>query len=172
MWAIFVCFNLNLRMGFPFAFKTSYNHFYLYDKGSFGNTGSDDFWTESALDDRLAIEEGILGIGTESYGPVKGELFLLEASNHEIRFEEYDHVVEASFAVNSEVVQILDCPNSSVELELPVKPGIYRVRIYSSNLASFDIDERDEGDDFYKIEIWPDVYVDRKVLKRFNRIAR
>jgi hypothetical protein len=44
----------------------------------------------------------------------------------------------------------MDCLNRVVELEIKVKPGNYRVRVYSSNLASV-VDE--DGDDFYKIEI-------------------
>ncbi len=153
-------------MSFPFAFYTSHCQFYVYDKGSPAETGSDEFWTESALDDRLALEKGILGVGTECYGPVKGELLLLEVANDEVNFEEYDHIVEAGLEVKSGIIQILDCPTSGVELELEVTPGIYMVRIYSSNLASV---VGDEGDDFYKIEIWPGTTLSRRVLKRFMR---
>jgi hypothetical protein len=52
-----------------------------------------------------------------------------------------------------------------VELEMIVKPGAYRVRVYSSNLVSV---EGDEGDDYYKIEVWPDVQMERKVLKQYH----
>jgi hypothetical protein len=52
-------------------------------------------------------------------------------------------------------------------LEVKVKPGKYRVRIYSSNLAGGDMDEV-EGKDYYKIEIWPDENMERKVLKRYS----
>lgn len=60
----------------------------------------------------------------------------------------------------------MDCPNSSVELEVKVKPGNYRVRVYSSNLDTV-ID--DDGDDYYKIEMWPDDNMERKVLKKYVR---
>ena len=160
------CFYLNLKMSFPFAFHTSHCQFYVYDKASPGETGSDGFWTESAFNDRLAVEKGVLGVGTECYGPVKGELYLLRVANDEVNFEDYDHIVEAGLEVKSGIIQILDCPTSGVELELEVVPGRYRARVYSMNLASV---VGDEGNDFYKIEIWPDTTLNRKVLKRFMR---
>lgn len=81
-----------------------------------------------------------------------------------IDFDLYDHIVEGGIEIKSGTIQILDCPSSEIQLELSVKPGFYRTRIYSINLASVD---GDEGEDFYKIEIWPDLEMDRKVLKRY-----
>jgi hypothetical protein len=129
-------------------FYTSYNQFYIYDKNSEGNTGSVSFWNNVAHNDRLAIEEGILGVGTECYGPVRGELQIIEAANNEINLNDYDHIVEAGIRITSGTIQVLDCPDSNVEFEINVKPGSYRVRIYSSNLVSV---VGDEGDDFYRI---------------------
>ena len=59
-------------------FWTTHHQFYIADKSSPFRTDSDDFWTTQATDDRLAIEEGLLGIGTECYGPVKGDLQVLD----------------------------------------------------------------------------------------------
>jgi hypothetical protein len=151
---------------FPLAFYTSYSQFYIRDKNSVGDTGSENFWTDDAFKDRLAIEDGILGVGTECYGPVKGELNLLSAPKNDIKLDEYDHIVEAGIEITSGIVQIIDCPSSTIELAFNVNPGTYRVRIYSLNLASV---EDDAGDDFYKIEVWPDTEMKRKVLKRYNR---
>ena len=167
MWAAFV-FLKNIIMQYSLAFNTSHCQFYIYDKNSSGNTASNTFWTEDAYNDRLATEDGILGIGTECYGPVKGELYLLSEPRNYMNLDQYDHVVEAGIEIKSGVIQILDCPNSSVELEVNVIAGRYRVRIYSINLASVD---GDEGDDFYKIEIWPSTAVERKVLKRYEGVA-
>jgi hypothetical protein len=153
-------------MKYPLDFYTQYGQFYICDKDSENDTGKDSFWTSDAFNDRLAIGTGVLGIGTECYGPVKGELEILDFSRTITDLDEYDHVVEGDLEINSGVIQILDCPNSIVELELTVPPGNYRVRIYSSNLASV---EGDEGDDFYKIEIWRGLSTERKVFKRYNR---
>jgi hypothetical protein len=151
-------------MKYPFKFYTTNHQFYIYDKSSPSDTSSDNFWTQAAYDDRLAIENGILGIGTECYGPVKGEVNLLDAPNTYVNFNDYDHIVEAGIKINSGTIQILNCPDSNIELELFVDPGIYKVRIYSSNLSSV---EGDEGNDFYNVEIWPDTEMVRRVLKRF-----
>jgi hypothetical protein len=49
-------------------------------------------------------------------------------------------------------------------LEIELLPGFYRIRVYSSGL---DTVIGDEGEDFYKIEIWPDRNMERKVLKQY-----
>jgi len=152
-------------MKYPLKFETSHSQFYIYDKGSSFNTGSREFWSQDAFNDRLAIEKGVLGVGTECYGPIKGELELLNIPNTSINLNDYDHIVEGGIEIESGFIQILTCPTSSIELEIQVDPGLYRVRIYSSNLASVD---GDEGDDFYKIEIWPDSNMERNVLKYYN----
>jgi len=149
---------------YEFKFYTEYHQFYICDKISSGNTGSEDFWTEEANNDRLAMEDGILGIGTECYGHVNGELDLLDSANNKIDTSKYDHIVEGGLELKSGTVQILDCTSSTIIFETKVNPGIYRVRVYSSNLKSV-ID--DDGDDYYKIEIWPDSTMERKVLKRY-----
>ena len=151
-------------MKYHIDFYTSYSQFYITDKDSEGATNSDKVWTTEAFNERLAIEDGILGVGTECYGPVKGEVHLLTSPNNQEVLDEYDHIVEAGINIKSGIIQILNCPDSNIELEINIEPGIYRVRVYSSNLASV---EGDEGDDYYKIEIWPDVEMGRKVLKQY-----
>jgi len=152
-------------MKFPLDFYTSYSQFYIYDKDSEGATASDTFWTNDAFNDRLAIETGVLGVGTECYGPVKAELEILNMSANVTDPDGYDHIVEAGIEVKSGIIQIINCPDWTVQLEVEVDPGFYRARIYSSNLASV---EGDEGDDFYRIEIWLDKNMARKVLKRYT----
>jgi hypothetical protein len=117
------------------------------------------------MEDRMALEEGIIGVGTECYGPVKGEVKIVAFPDEIASANPYDHIVEGSLELKSGILQVLDCPNSSIELELHLKPGFYRVRVCSSNLFSV---EGDEGDDFYSIEIWPQELSGRKVLKRYN----
>jgi len=152
-------------MKYSLDFYTAYSQFYIRDKNAIGDTGSDTFWTTDAFNDRLAIEDGILGVGTECYGPVKGELYLLSVARDNIEMDKYDHIVEAGIEIKSGLLQIVDCPSSIVAIEINIEPGFYRARIYSSNLASVD---GDEGDDFYKIEIWPDFIQERKILKRYK----
>jgi hypothetical protein len=154
-------------MNFKLDFITQYNQFYLGDKSSTGDTASDSFWTDAAFRDRLAVEDGILGIGTECYGHVKGELNILDNANEEIDFEKSDHVVEGSLEVKSGVLQVMDYPNCSVELEVEIRRGIYNVRVYSSGLTGIYNDEMEEEGGYYRIKMWPGTNVKRSVLKEF-----
>ncbi|MDO3645016.1 hypothetical protein [Mucilaginibacter sp. L3T2-6] len=151
-------------MTYKLNFRTQYNQFYIADKESPMKTDEASFWTTEAYDDRLAIGDGILGVGIESYGPVNGELTLLNTRNNSFDFSKFDHIVEAGINIKSGHLEVLDCPNSGVHLEVKINPGHYRVRVYSANLASVN---GDKGDDFYHIEIWPDKNPERKVLKRY-----
>lgn len=115
-------------------FYTSYHQFYVCDKVSSTGLGSENFWTEHAVEDRLALEQGIVGVGTECYGPVNAEICIIDAPNSETNFDKYDHVVEGSIELKSGILQVLDCPDSEVHLEIALPPGYYCVRVYSSIL--------------------------------------
>lgn len=149
-----------------FNFYTAYNQFYIADKDFEGNTGSDFFWDDEAFIYRLAIDKDILGISTACYGNVKGELVILKEAVDINNYNFFDHIVEGGIEVKTGFINILDCPNNSIEMEIKVMPGKYRVRIYSFNLNS--ITDEDDGDDYYKIEIWPDDNMKRKILKQYR----
>jgi len=158
--------NASHIIQYKLDFYTEYNQFYISDKTSQRNTGSINFWTPEALTDRLAIEIGVMGVSTECYGHIKGELDVLDTANNLIDFNKYDHIVEGGIEIKSGELQVLDCPTSEIYLKIKLQPGTYRIRVYCSNLASAVLDE-DEGDDYYKIEIWQSRDVERKVLKRY-----
>jgi hypothetical protein len=146
-------------------FHTSYNQFYIGDKDYKGNTGSSTFWSKEAFSDRLAVDKDVLGIGIGSYGHVKGEVLLVDKLNPNTNLNKYDHVVEGSLQLVSGFLQITNCPDNEIELTLKLKPGIYKVRIYSSNLRNTGLDD-EEGSDLYRIEICPGNSISRRVLKR------
>lgn len=151
-------------------FDTQYNQFYLADQLSDADTGANTFWTDIAYKDRLAILNGTLGIGTESYGHINGEIIILEKENKDIDFTIYDHIVEGGLNIKSGILQIRDCPMNALQLELKLNPGKYRVRVYSSNLKSvLETDSYDDFNDYYKIEIWPDENMELKVLKVYTK---
>ena len=154
-------------MKYQLDFRTQYGQFYLSDKTSEKNTEAADFWTDEAFDDRLAMGAGILGVGTECYGHVKGEVHILNSASAQNDFNVFDHVVEGGIVIQSGLLEVLDCPNSHLELEIPLTPGKYRARVYSSRLASV---MDDDGDDYYIIEIWPDENTERVVLKRYRKL--
>ena len=152
-------------MKFDLEFYTDYGQFYLTDKNSAQVTNSNEFWSDQAFVDKLAVEDGILGIGIgRQYGTIKCNLKVLDSKNPERNFTDFDHVVEANIKMQSGVLQILDCPNSAVEFETKVDSGEYRVRVYSINLASsYD----DDPADSYKIQMWKEDFSERNVLKRY-----
>ena len=145
-----------------FEFDTSFHQFYISDKDSPKATDSGNFWTEQALREKLAIGKGILGVSTASYGPIKGEMSVYEKPPKERDFSNYDHIVEAGIEVHSGILQIADSPNFHVEREIEVQPGSYRIRVYFSDL---DIQDEDEGGDYYSIEIWRSEETDKTILK-------
>lgn len=153
-----------------FDFYTQYGQFYISsDSGEFldGNSGESNSMEDSkqSLKERLIIEKNALVVFTQSYGKVKGEIEILKEMSNNSDYSKYDHVVEGGINVESGELQILSWPGSETELEMKIKPGKYRVRIYSSNFASV-VD--DDGDDYYRIEVWPSNDMEKKVLKQFN----
>ena len=77
-------------MNHKLNFYTQYSQFYITDKLCNADTGSSNFWNENAFNDRLACANCGLGIGTECYGNVKGELIVLEKPVAEIDYSKYD----------------------------------------------------------------------------------
>ncbi len=152
-------------MKIELKFTTYYGQFYINDKNTSGKTDSENFWTDQAFADKLAVEEGILGvsIGNEE-GTVNCDFHILESKSSITEFSNFDHVVEASLKISSSVLQITNCPDSNIEFETKIANGDYRVRIYSTNLAST---YTENPDDSYKIEMWKENYHERNVLKRF-----
>jgi hypothetical protein len=156
-----------------FKFYTDYHQFYIEDKSDAGkgSTGSFDFWTEEAFNQRFAMVNKVVGVGVQSYGnTIKGEVEILEKPNTNLDYSKYDHIVEGGINIPSGELQILNCPDNHLELSLKVKPGKYRVRVYSSNLASVkDTDlANDTDNDYYRIEMWQSEDMERKVLKQYE----
>ena len=152
-----------------FNFSSSHHQFYLEDKEAKGDTGSPNFWTDEAFTSMLAMESGIIGVSTYSYGSVKGEITVLQIPVKDIDYSLYDYVVEGGIDISSGELLIMDCLTSTVDLSIKVTPGKYRVRVYGSNFSSvedFDL-VNDSDNDYYKIEVWPDDDMERKVLKQF-----
>lgn len=151
-------------MNYNLEFYTQYGQFYICDKNATGSTGSDDFWTDDAQEERLALEDGIIGVAVVGYTLVKAALHLLASKVAEINYDLYDHIVEGGLDCSSGIIQVAGCPDTSIEFEKEVKPGSYRVRVYMSDLKSSI--KNNEDNVKYKIEIWPDDNIERKVLKQ------
>jgi len=162
-----VYFNIMEPMKYEFDFGTQYNTFYLSSDEGMRSVAEKLDNSDQSLRERLVEAKNLLAISTHSYGRIRGTIHFLDSVDDNINLDLYDHIVEVGLKVESGELQVLSCPTSSIEFKKSIDPGTYRVRIYSSGLKSYDTDE-EEGDDRYKIEIWPDTNKARKVLKQYD----
>ena len=146
---------------------TQYGQFYIADKDASVDTGSQEFWNSQAFDDRLAIGDGILGVSLENDDALANiEVELLHSKREEKDLSKFDHIVEGSLLIKSGKLQILDCPNFQVELELNVEPDWYKVKVSFTNLAKA---YQENPEDKYFIKIWRESYSPSMVIKRWHR---
>lgn len=129
-----------------------YFQFYLLDETAQEET--DGLWTEEALE-RLLVSDGrTVGIGTvrNMAVPVAISVLPMEPDND---FDAWDMVNDCSLSLPSGTLVVLggtayfpDAPRLAVE------PGDYRVRISYAGLDTVSEDGLD-GDDFYRVQLWP-----------------
>lgn len=149
------CNNSKIQnMRFNLDFYTSHHQFYISDKGA-PQFNANNLWTEQAYIAKMALDERFIAVLTRSYGNIKAELVLSEEQPKVSMDERYDHIVEGSIESKSGLLQVLDCPTSSLIKNIKITPGLYRIRVYSLNLDS-DYNDEDDANDRYKIEIWPE----------------
>ena len=146
-------------------FATAYRQFYLFDKGIEGATDAPKFWSKIALDSGLALEKGVIGVGIAAYSRVRLTIEVLDNEPLTSNFDSWDRITEGSTKIKTGYLQILDCPNSEVQLEIALEKNAYRVRVYGANFRSV---VGDNGDDFYRIELWKAPYQRRSVLKKYK----
>lgn len=134
------------------AVFADYFQFYIQDE-----TANDDFgslWTDEAVERLLAAADHSVGIGTVRNMTVPVVVSLHEAEP-EADFMEWDMVNEGSFTVRSGRIAVLGCTDSLPDApRLTLAPGPYRVRVSYSGLDNLSEDGV-EGDDFYRIQLWP-----------------
>jgi hypothetical protein len=142
----------------------SHHQFYVEDRDRPGDAADPEFWTKQASDDRLAVVEGTVGIGTGTYGEVE---VTTEIHDEEppLDVDVWDHVTEAALKVRSGYLQVVGCLEDKGE-EFKVGPGDYRIRCCHANLA--ESNEFGEGRDWYLVQIWPAPHSPRLVVRRWS----
>jgi len=143
----------------------SHRQFYVQDSQSVGDTGNPSFWSDKACHDRLALAEGILGIGTGSYDFVTVRAEMLSA-RPPVDLGEWDHVTEGGLQVRSGLILLYGCLSDS-GLFFRVQPGPYRVRCCYANLAA-SVDSTGNAGDWYLVQFWPSRPSAPRVLKRWR----
>ena len=139
-----------------------YFQFYLQDEPSVGDLG--DSWTEEAVQNLFALAPGIIGVGTvrNMHVPVTVEI---RDSGPEEDSNSWDQINECSIEISSGTLVVAGCTDYFPEAtRIQVKPGPYRARIFYANLDSLR-ENGLEGDDKYKVVLWPAPFGDPIVLK-------
>jgi hypothetical protein len=123
-----------MRRRFEFEVRAEYQQFLLYDLAA--NTVENHDWTCEAEERLLAVEEGIIGVGTISDGIVSVVLEIADSEPNE-DMSRWDQVNEATIEVPSGrliVAGILDHLRDARAIDL--EPGSYRTRLYYGDLGS------------------------------------
>ena len=116
-------------------------------------------WTAQATDDRVASAKTIIGIGAERDEQVLVTAVPLPAAPRDDAAK-FDHVTEASIAVDSGQLVIMGCTDYWPDARrLTLKPGSYRVRASHSGLA--------KGPEKIRLQIWPAAKGQPTVVKRW-----
>ncbi|WP_155806040.1 hypothetical protein [Erythrobacter litoralis] len=128
-------------------------------------TDTSDIWNNKASDRMLAIAENLIAIGTARNMTVPVSLELLSGRPRP-DFEVWEQVIEASFNVPSGEIVALGCTDYLPDAKrLQVSPGSYRALVSYRGLDSLSDDGLD-GEDEYRVQLWPDAKCDVRAMKR------
>ncbi|GHE29758.1 hypothetical protein [Sphingobacterium griseoflavum] len=131
----------------------------MADKDAAHGGDGPDFWSEAAHSERLAVDEGFLGVVIE-YDECMAEasLPILKSAPEIDAAKDADHIVEARIELKSVSLQVLDCPSSFVTLAIALAKACYRLRVYGYSLGQ----PQPEG--YLRIAIWKADFAPKAVL--------
>jgi hypothetical protein len=151
-----------------FQVYAGYRQFYVLDPDGSGDTGSPDFWTQEAMDLRLAVQPGVLGIATDTDGDVPVTIETLDMEPPQ-SLEGWHHVVEAPLHLSMGRVALAPCPDADRPLAtIALGPGWYRVRVHSAGLSIEPPSQVEHCGDSYLVLVWPSGPGERTLLKGFR----
>lgn len=143
-----------------------YFQFHLHDENMNPNFGN--AWDQFSVDNFLAITPEGIGIGTvrNMDVPVTIKICDLEPKPKE-NLHQVFQINESDLTIISEKLVVIGCTEYYPDAKpIKIDNGIYRVRIYYSNLDKLSEDGLD-GEDYYEIEIWK---TDEVQESKFDRI--
>lgn len=140
-----------------------YFQFYLQDEKAKGDLSRS--WTEEAIQRLLAIAPETIGVGTVRNTTVPVSVEIQEAEPAE-DFDKWDQVNECGSNVPTGRIVIAGCTDYFPDAtRIKVQAGCYRARIFYGGLDALR-ENGLEGDDHYKIVLWPAPVSNVKVLKQ------
>lgn len=137
--------------------------FRLQDESADGNL--EESWTEDAVARLLATAPCTVGVGTVRNMAVLVALEVLE-TEPQADLDAWDHVVECSLDVPSGRIVIAGCTDYFPDAaRVEVAAGAYRARVSYGSLDSVSEDGLN-GDDRYRVQLWPGDAADPRILKQ------
>lgn len=138
-----------------------YNQFYLWDSGLTNQAPTD--YTDDELKRRIKTGDHVVVIQPERNYTVPVAIEIHDVDPVVVEAD-WDHIAEASLHLPTGALQVHEC-TGGVVTEFVVVPGWYRVRSLHAKLASVDgID----GEDHYRILLWPAPEAAVAVIKQFS----
>lgn len=148
---------------YEFELFADYFQFYLQDEKAKGDLSES--WTEEATQRLLAIAPDTIGVGTVRNMTVPVIVEIQEEEPTET-FDNWDHVVECTLNIPTGKMIIAGCTDYFPDAaRIKVQAGCYRARIFYGGLDTLRGNGLD-GDDHYKIVLWPAQASDVRILKQ------
>jgi hypothetical protein len=146
-----------------FTLFADYFQFYIQDELAEGDLS--DAWTDEAVERMLAVEDGVVGIGTVRNMDVPVTVEILDAPPP-LDADRWAHVVECTLVARSPKLAIAGCTDYFPDAaRIPVAPGTYRLRACFAGLDTLSEDGL-EGNDRYHLQLWPAPAVEVTVVKQ------
>jgi hypothetical protein len=139
-----------------------YHQFYLWDPTMTTNAPID--YTEEDCRRRIKTAPNVVVIQPERAMDVAVTIELHD-SEPELSLNGWDHVAEASLHLPSGNLQVHECTGGPVA-DFNLTPGWYRVRSMHGGFETIAPVGTD-GNDFYKVALWPADAADVAVLKQW-----
>ena len=143
--------------------------FFLHD-GDFDyeSVEPEDLWTRESSRTRLVVATGLIAVRTarHMYVPVEVEV-LRDPPDEDL--SRWDAVVESGILVPSGDL-FVSSPTFSSDEGIKVAPGCYLARVYYGGLGT--VTSGLEGEDHYKVALWPVFQYSVRILKRWQPAKR
>lgn len=140
-----------------------YHQFYLWDKEISPDAPTD--YIDEDVQRRIKAAPNVVVIQPERNMEVPVELEVYE-SMPPLELSSWDHIAEASLELPSGLLEIHECTGGPID-EIQLVPGTYRVRAHYGKLSELSEDGLD-GNDHYRLEIWPAPFAPVVVVKQFE----
>lgn len=151
---------------YRFKLFADYFQFYVQDEAAEGDLSNS--WTDEAVKSLLALAPGTIGVGTVRNMDVPVTIDLRD-NEPSVSLEEWDHATECTITISSGHLVIAGCTDYFPDaVRMNLKVGTYRARVLYGGLASVSDDGLD-GQDRYKIILWPAPPGDTVVLKQWTK---